>query len=83
VLVFLPEVFCEVVDEHLPVTTISEPRDAFSSIEWFVKRFQMLNDQDFCRCKFIILTRHGGRKMSFTNFIHTLRRRAPSTLGSK
>lgn len=27
-LVFLPEVFCEVVDEHLPVTTISEPRDA-------------------------------------------------------
>jgi hypothetical protein len=41
----------------------------------------MLNDQDFCRRKFIILTRHGGRKMSFTNFIHTLRRRAPSTLG--
>jgi hypothetical protein len=76
VLVFLPEVFCEVVDEHLPVTTISEPRDAL--VDRMVRqKVSNVHDQDFCRPMFIILTRHGGRKMSFTNLIHTLRRRAP------
>ena len=71
-LVFLPEVFCEVVDEHLPVTTISEPRDAL-----LVDRMVRQKVSKVARPRFLSpvslssYTRHGGRKMNLHNFIFT------------